>query len=204
MSKIHKHKKSINLSDELEKLNSDNTQQLKFEELNNSSNFENQLSKSDAEENFKDFLDLPNISGNFKGFAHSNKISAESIKNNVNSINLIDVDFDINQNFNHSKDDYSTLIVNKDQNNNVIGIDVICKCGNKTRINFDFDEVNKEFKINNPINLKIKDPEAEPISISENVKHHIYEAPTELNIDESYNESLLEELDKKIKEDNLD
>ncbi len=157
--------------------------------------FENQLVNPDAEENFEDFLDLPVITGNYKGFNRANRISSDKIINSSNSINLVDVDFTDSNSPKHHKDDFSTIIINKDQENNVIGIDVICRCGNKTRVNFTFDEKENEIKVEGSNKVKVKDPSYDPTSIDENLPNHIYEAPTNILDDENYNESLLENID---------
>lgn len=160
-----------------------------------SSNFDNEdYIFLDKEEKFEDFLEMPIISGDSIGFSNANRISGDRIIDSNNYIALKDVNYGNAG----SKDDFSTVILNKDADGNVIGVDVICKCGNKTRISFDFGETDgEELLVSDAEGVKIKDPGYDPSVIDEHLKHHIYETPGDCEDDDAYKESLLNDIDNK-------
>ena len=105
---------------------------------------------------------------------------------------------EIDLSFKKNNVDFSTVILNKDADGNVIGVDVICKCGNKTRISFDFGETDgEELLVSDAEGVKIKDPGYDPSVIDEHLKHHIYETPGDCEDDDAYKESLLNDIDNK-------
>lgn len=182
----------------------DNINPLNFSDFlkdNSENSSPSAIKLNDEADKFQDFIDLPKISGDIKGFENANKISGSRLVNTHNYINIKDVIVGYND-FSEKdqlKDHYSTIIINKDKAGNVVGIDVICKCGNKTRIDFDFAEgSDQEFKVSDELDIKLKDPGQDPAIINEDLEHHIYESAGDYTNDENYEEDLYKDLERKI------
>ena len=56
------------------------------------------------------------------------------------------------------KKHHSSVIVNREPNGEVESIEVLCTCGERTLIKFDFAENEKEFDLTEVFNEKIEDP----------------------------------------------
>ncbi|NLO20359.1 MAG: hypothetical protein GX121_10895 [Ignavibacteria bacterium] len=86
-------------------------------------------------QNFKDFLTLPRISGTHSVKADSNIISGDKIKADSGFIEIPDIvanELDANG-------ESSTILVNRNSKNEITSIEILCKCGERTVIDFDYD-----------------------------------------------------------------
>lgn len=145
------------------------------------------------EDQFVDYLEIPVISGQATGIPNPNTINAERIEESGNFIGLKDVHF---THHGHSQDEFSTVIINRNTDGQISGVDVICRCGVKTRLNFAFDPDTHEFTVSEYNKVHIKDPGVDPLVIDEDLEHHIYEEAGNYEESEDYHNSLLEDMDK--------
>lgn len=159
---------------------------------------ENEFSIKD-EDQFVDYLEIPVISGQAKGMANPNTIDAERIEESGNFIGLKDVHF---KHQGHSHDEFSTVIINRNTDGQISGVDVICRCGVKTRLNFAFNPDTHEFTVSESNKVQIKDPGVDPLVIDEDLDHHIYEEAGNYEMCEDYHNSLLEDMEKLPEEEN--
>lgn len=148
---------------------------------------------------FRDYLNLPKISGHSKGFSESNKIPAGKVAQSDLTIKLKDIpEIEELEGKEHKKDDnsqfgYSTVILNKNHNNEIVGLDVICKCGNKIRIDFAFEDKQDEPVVAK--NVSVIDPSADPSKLSELISQPLMEAAEDFEKDEEYSSSLISQFD---------
>ena len=103
-------------------------------------------------ESFRDFMTLPKIAGTSKSYSHTNHIPEESLEKRYNKVQISD-----DPEFNEDNHGRSTVIVNRNENDEITSIEVHCKCGERTKIYFDYekesaadDEENSGFKENIP------------------------------------------------------
>jgi hypothetical protein len=157
------------------------------------------------QENFRDFLNAPKISGSIHGYSDANKIPAEKLIQSKKTIEIKDIpdahlEHEHDENF---KGSYSTIIINKNDKDEIISIDVICVCGNRTKINFEFDgSISQEVSQEN--NVVVKDPTKDPTLVSNTLAHQVMEAPTNFENDPQYENSLLEDFENILPDNNAD
>lgn len=85
------------------------------------------------QKHFKDFLSLPKIAGKFSKSIENNLIPKDVVKKTGKTIEIAD---DLPQ----SKDTkmQSSVIINRDENGELESMEVICKCGERTLIKFEY------------------------------------------------------------------
>lgn len=148
---------------------------------------------------FRDFLNLPKISGHSEGFSESNKIPAGKVAKSDLTIKLKDIpEIEELEGKDHNKDDnshfgYSTVILNKNHDNEIVGLDLLCKCGNKIRIDFAFEDKQDEQVVSK--NVSVIDPSADPSKLSELISQPLMEAAEDFENDEEYSSSLITQFD---------
>ena len=152
---------------------------------------------------FRDYLNAPRISGIHYGFSDTNKIPHDKVNRTDKSVQIKDIqDAQLDDhNTSHFHGHYSTVILNKNEDDEIVGIDVICNCGNRTRLEFDYDGSLKTSSISGS-NVIIKDPTKDPTLISDTLPLHILESPDNHIDDINYTESLVQELDAQINDGN--
>lgn len=101
--------------------------------------------------NFNDFLILPKISGTQR-MPHSSRLPSDFVKQKGEMIEISDSPIKAR------KKHHSSVIVNREPNGEVESIEVVCTCGERTLIKFDFAESNKDFDLTEIFNEKIEDP----------------------------------------------
>jgi hypothetical protein len=107
-------------------------------------------------ENFKDFLIYKKLSGNLSGLSHANRIPSDKLKSSNKTVEVKD-DKDDKK---HTKQ----IITHRNQYDEVDFIEVICNCGERTIIRFDYDE-NANYEEEDKKNLYIEEKEeVEPIN----------------------------------------
>lgn len=100
---------------------------------------------------FNDFLILPKISGQ-KNIPHSSRLPADYVKQKGEMVEIADAPVKIR------KKHHSSVIVNREPNGEVESIEVLCTCGERTLIKFDFAENEKDFDLTEVFNEKVEDP----------------------------------------------
>ncbi len=85
--------------------------------------------------NFKDFLILPHISGKNTGVTSTNRIPGENVRNDSGYIEISD---EIPDESNHNSGS-STMLINRNSRNEITSIEILCKCGERTVINLDYE-----------------------------------------------------------------
>lgn len=117
-----------NYNDDLHK-----TRNFKFNylEISEGSNSDEEF----KEQHFKDFLVLPKISGKTKISSDSSRIPKQHV---IDSKETIEISDDPKISKEQSKDT-PTVIINRNELNEIINIEVLCSCGERTIINFDYD-----------------------------------------------------------------
>jgi hypothetical protein len=89
------------------------------------------------EKQFKDFLILPRISGRAGNFPHGNKIPSENITDNHGSVEIADSPIS-----SEGRDpNISSVFINRDKNGEIVSLEVLCKCGEKTKIEFEYKDL---------------------------------------------------------------
>lgn len=101
--------------------------------------------------NFNDFLILPKISGTQR-MPHSSRLPSDFVKQKGEMVEIADAPIKAR------KKHHSSVIVNREPNGEVDSIEVVCTCGERTLIKFDFAEGNKDFDLTEVFNEKIEDP----------------------------------------------
>ena len=86
------------------------------------------------QDNFKDYLLARKISGKKSFSQYKSRIPAELLSDLGDTVQIEDDPIFVE----HSIEDSSTVIINRDDNDEVVSIDVICSCGRKTTIEFDY------------------------------------------------------------------
>lgn len=115
---------------------------------------------------FNDFLKLPKISGKERRHESMHLIPGEKVNNRQKKVELIDDPQD------HSEHEKTFVEINRDENGELESISIICKCGEKTIIDFDYIESEEETNtevINNKINPEPLDYGKELIEEHENI-----------------------------------
>ncbi len=100
---------------------------------------------------FNDFLILPKISGTQR-MPHSSRLPSDFVKQKGEMVEISDAPIKAR------KKHHSSVIVNREPNGEVDSIEVVCTCGERTLIKFDFAEGNKDFDLTEVFNEKIEDP----------------------------------------------
>lgn len=86
---------------------------------------------------FNDFLVFPKISGD-KRFNHTSRLPSEIVSTKGDTVEVSDAAFKTR------KKQHSSVIVNREPNGEVDSIEVICTCGERTLIKFDFADAEKD------------------------------------------------------------
>ena len=84
--------------------------------------------------NFMDFLVLKNIAGRKKGFSYLNRIPSDALVDTGDVTEIIDYNED------GSEHKGSTIMIHKNNNEEISHIEVICTCGQRTLIKLDYEE----------------------------------------------------------------
>ncbi len=122
-------KKISTLPDELKNL-FDETQFQEYED------YEKLRDEEILQKNFKDFLILNKISGNFKGLSGTNRIPRNKV---LESKNIIIEDNPLLIDFDEETKNKTTVVTHKNEHDEIEYIEVLCECGSKTVIKFDYD-----------------------------------------------------------------
>ena len=108
--------------------------------------------------NFKDFLSLPKITGKFSKSIENNLIPKDIVKKTGKTIEIAD---DLPQTKDTLKQ--SSVIINRDEQGEIESMEVICKCGERTLIKFEYlapQDIDKGL-------TDIEDDKYEPIPFNE-------------------------------------
>ena len=81
---------------------------------------------------FKDFLVFKELAGKNKDVPHSNLIPSEKISISGNTIQISDSQL-------LKAVSNTSVVVNRNEQQEIISIEVLCSCGEKTVITFDYD-----------------------------------------------------------------
>ncbi len=146
------------------------------------------------QDGFKDFLNMPRISGLKKSFWDANKIPADRVARSKKSIEIkdmpeIDIESDDVNNLN-----YSTVLIHKNDSDEITSIDVICTCGNHTKLKFDYDSDGKK-EIVFKSKVIVKDSSKDPTVFSTDISNRIMESPDNFEDDNSYENDLYNMID---------
>lgn len=108
--------------------------------------------------NFKDFISLPKISGSLVKSSENNLIPHSDVSKTGKTIEITD---DIKKtNDPHQK---TSVIINRDSGGEIESIEVVCKCGERTLITFDYTTTKD---LDDELTEIVNDP-AEPIPFQE-------------------------------------
>lgn len=102
---------------------------------------------------FLDFLVLPKISGTNTKVPHSQRLPSEYVQVRGEKIEISDdpdVDFHLNK--------PATVIVNRDELGEVESIEVVCRCGERTYIKFEFAGETEKFDLTEVYNPIVEQP----------------------------------------------
>ncbi len=143
---------------------------------------------------FRDFLNVPKISGYEKGFSENNKIPNNKVKRTKNNIEIKDIPLDEDELKEHLGH-YSTVILHKNDADEITSIDVVCSCGNLTKVKFNYDE-DSNATVTSTSNVIVKDSSKDPSLLSTDTVSKMIESPDNFDDDLNYNISLMEKFDE--------
>lgn len=139
-----KNHKIISASD-LEAILNRDEEERKKDNYNDEYNLDNTNLKDDhseyIREHFKDFIIAPKIAGTKRTFKHTNLLPGDYIANRGNKVELID---DPLPDKDHLK---TTIEINRSDDGEIESIVVLCKCGEKTFIQFDYIDDDDEVEM---------------------------------------------------------
>ncbi len=136
---------------------------------------------------FKDFLQIPKITGNKHSDLNSNIVKAETVSKNTKKIEITD-----DPNFKDNRHSTTSVIVNRDEDGELESIEVLCKCGERTLIAFDYFDQDSGLESSSEI---IKDaPGFEPF-LTDNEREKVRDEYIEEQKASDENQSIFEELD---------
>lgn len=145
-------------------------------------------------EAFRDFLNLPKITGLNKGFSEQNKIPYNYVKTTHKHVEIKDIPTADDNDDPHLRH-YSTIILHKNDEEELTSIDVVCSCGNLTKIQFQFDGTANDYIVSSS-NVIIKDSSKDPSLASTDVTAKMMESPENFIDDENYHDSLMDRFDE--------
>ncbi len=135
---------------------------------------------------FKDFLQIPKITGNKHSDLNSNIVKAETVSKNSKKIEITD-----DPNFKDNRHSSTSVIVNRDEEGELESIEVLCKCGERTLIAFDYFDQDSGLESSSEI---IKDnPGFEPF-LSDDEREKVRDEFIEEQKASDENQSIFEEL----------
>lgn len=111
------------------------------------------IQTDDLHQHFSDFIVLPKISGTNNKIPNSMRLPSDYVKSRGDKVEIAD-----DPSMDESTDNPASVIVNRDQYGEVESIEVLCKCGERTFIKFDFAEENEKFDLTEIYNKEIKAP----------------------------------------------
>ena len=134
-------KKFKSLSDDpsikrIDTIDDDLRKELSFRNYNTREEEESMTDQEILRQNFKDFLILRNISGELSGISHTNKIPEDKIRDTNKSIVIED---DPNISETDEKKHSSSVVLYRNELEEIEYIEVMCSCGQKTVIEFDYE-----------------------------------------------------------------
>ncbi len=101
---------------------------------------ERELSIDEAlQKNFNDFLIAPKISGDNTKPIHANRLPADHIKEGEGVVEILE-----DKEFLDHENEHSSVILNRSPEGELENIEILCKCGEKTLIKFDYAEDDME------------------------------------------------------------
>ncbi len=158
-SKINKkpNKKAFITEADLEQIlnykDSDRSERL-FESKINENAFSSKVQPDNLHQHFNDFMIMPKISGLNNKIPNSMRLPADYVVQRGEKIEIAN-----DPSLDKSKDNPASVIVNRDQYGEVESIEVLCNCGERTYIKFDFAEENEKFDLTEIYNKEITSPQ---------------------------------------------
>lgn len=89
--------------------------------------------------NFADYLSLPVISGSAKKKYSDKYIPKEFVENTSKHVEIADLDASTSHGTKKT-----SILINRDETDEIESIEVLCKCGERTLIKFDFDDSDED------------------------------------------------------------
>lgn len=100
---------------------------------------------------FNDFLILPKISGQ-SNIPNTSRLPSDYVKQKGEMVEIADAPIKVR------KKHHSSVIINREPNGEVESIEVLCTCGERTLIKFDFTDDEKEFDLTEVFNERVEEP----------------------------------------------
>lgn len=147
-----------------------------------------------VKESFRDFLNIPKISGLNKGFSDQNKIPYNYVKKTHKHVEIKDLPIE-GKDMDDKTGHYSTIILHKNEEDELTSIDVVCSCGNLTKVQFVFDGDSNDYVVSSS-NVIIKDSSKDPSLISTDSTAKMMESPENFYEDGNYHDSLMEQFEE--------
>lgn len=87
-------------------------------------------------QSFKDFLILRKITGKRTGLPHTHRIPKEMLKEQISEVQVEDEpESDLTADTRPS-----TVLIERNANNEIVSVEVLCTCGKRTKIKLDYEE----------------------------------------------------------------
>ncbi len=144
---------------------------------------------------FKDFLQIPKITGSKNKDTDSNIIKAESISKNTKKIEISD-----DPNFQDNRHSTTSVIVNRDEDGELESIEVLCKCGERTFIKFDYFEEDSGVESSSEV---IKDNPGFVPFLSDSEREKVRDEIIQEQNESDENQSIFEEFEGENVEDDF-
>lgn len=91
------------------------------------------------QQNFRDYIKVPKISGKLNKFSERNLLKKEEIKPTGKKLEIVD---NLPKGLNPKSK--TSILINRDINGEIESIEVMCKCGERTLISFDYSDISDE------------------------------------------------------------
>jgi hypothetical protein len=91
------------------------------------------------QQNFKDYIKVPKISGKLNKFSETNLLRKEEVKPTGKKLEIVD---NLPKGLNPKSK--TSILINRDINGEIESIEVLCKCGERTLISFEYSDISDE------------------------------------------------------------
>ncbi len=91
------------------------------------------------QQNFRDYIKVPKISGKLNKFSERNLLKKEEIKPTGKKLEIVD---NLPKGLNPKSN--TSILINRDINGEIESIEILCKCGEKTLISFEYSDITDE------------------------------------------------------------
>lgn len=159
-----------------------------------------EIGPHEPHKDFLDYLVLPKISGTNSKVPHSKRLPSEYVQLRGDKIEISD-DPDVSTHLQKP----ATVVVNRDELGEVESIEVVCRCGERTYIKFEFASDTEKFDLTEVYNPIVEEPKGLDFSVlNKRPKQNAPEVSDIFKDDEVYEDGTKEAEKSNRKDDKFD